>query len=105
MNMEQPIKIIETDPEKFLEDLACRKAEDLDLVTEQVAEIIREVRARGDQALSDFSRRFDYLELAPEDFRVVSVRSRWSKEDPAWPLPAAAQAAAWPHWIPVPTKV
>ncbi len=36
-----------------------------------VAEIIAEVRARGDAALADYTRRFDRFEVAPEDFRVT----------------------------------
>ncbi|MEX2408177.1 MAG: histidinol dehydrogenase, partial [Rhodovibrionaceae bacterium] len=35
-----------------------------------VAEILAEVRKRGDAALADYTRRFDRFEVAPEDFRV-----------------------------------
>ncbi len=39
-------------------------------VGEQVAAIIAEVRARGDEALIEYTRRFDRLELTPETLRV-----------------------------------
>ena len=37
---------------------------------EQVAEIIRQVRDRGDDAVLDFTERFDHAELGPEQLRV-----------------------------------
>ena len=37
---------------------------------EPVAEIIEEVRARGDEAVLEFTERFDHAELGPEELRV-----------------------------------
>jgi histidinol dehydrogenase len=39
-------------------------------VKEQVAEILAEVRRRGDEAVLDYTERFDKAELAPEQLRV-----------------------------------
>ena len=68
--MKQLIKIIEKDPEGFLDELAHRKADDLDRVLPAVAEIIQQVRNSGDKALVELTRRFDGVELSPEKFRV-----------------------------------
>jgi len=68
--MEPTIKIIEKDAEAFLDELARRKSEDLDQVAAAVAEIIGRVRRDGDRALCEFSRRFDGIELTPEEFPV-----------------------------------
>ena len=37
---------------------------------EQVAEILADVRRRGDEAVLDYTERFDKAELAPEQLRV-----------------------------------
>jgi histidinol dehydrogenase len=39
-------------------------------VKEQVAEILADVRRRGDEAVLDYTERFDKAELAPEQLRV-----------------------------------
>ena len=68
--MKQPIKIIDRNQETFLDDLARRKADDLDEVTASVAEIIQQVRRNGDRALIELSRRFDGADLTPEGLLV-----------------------------------
>jgi histidinol dehydrogenase len=47
----------------------ARRQPDLDL-TEPVARIIEAVRARGDDAVLDFTERFDHAQLAPAQLRV-----------------------------------
>lgn len=44
--------------------------EELRTVEEKVGEIARAVRLRGDEALAEFTAKFDGLELSPERFRV-----------------------------------
>ena len=68
--MKQLVKIIEKDPESFLDELAHRKADDLDRVLPAVAEILQQVRREGDKALVELTRRFDGVGLSPEKFRV-----------------------------------
>ena len=53
----------------FAAMLAAKREHAAD-VGEAVAAIIADVRARGDAALIDYSRRFDRLELSPETLRV-----------------------------------
>src|SRR5690242_13182421 len=48
-----------------------RRAEiQIDELIERVRPIIQEVRQRGDQALVEFTARFDHVQLAPERLRV-----------------------------------
>ena len=68
--MEVKIRIIENKPEAFLDELSRRKAFDLEQVSAQVAGIISRVRDEGDQAVVEFTRRFDRVSLSPEQFRV-----------------------------------
>jgi histidinol dehydrogenase len=68
--MKAKIMIVEKDPEGFLDELAARKAEDLDGVLPAVAEIIARVRRQGDKALVEYTRSFDRVEISPESFRV-----------------------------------
>ena len=60
-----------------------RRAEEGD--AERVAaEIVREVRARGDSALIEFTRRFDRVELSPETLRIGAdeIAAAASRLDP-----------------------
>jgi histidinol dehydrogenase len=88
------IKIIDKGQEAFLDELAQRKAEDLDQVVSYVANIIQQVRSDGDSALVEFSRRFDGVELAAEDFLVTEeeIEEAAGSLDPAL---KDALAAAW----------
>ena len=69
--MSGKIRIIEKDAQGFLDELAARKAEDLDGVLPVVAEIIARVRREGDNALVEYTRRFDKVDLGPGRFRVA----------------------------------
>lgn len=69
--MNEKIRIIEKDAEGFLDELAARKAEDLDEVLLAVAEITGRVRREGDKALVEYTRRFDRVEISPDRFRVA----------------------------------
>jgi len=69
--MKAKIRIVEKDPQDFLDELAARKADDLDGVLPAVAEIIAKVRRQGDKALAEYTRRFDGVKISPEGFRVA----------------------------------
>jgi len=69
--MNEKIRIIEKDAEGFLDELAARKAEDLDEVLPAVAEITGRVRREGDKALVEYTRRFDRVKISPDRFRVA----------------------------------
>src|SRR5262249_53547795 len=56
-------------PEAFAALIDQKREASLD-VSAAVAEILREVGARGDGALIDYTRRFDGVELAPEELRI-----------------------------------
>ena len=69
---------------KTLSDLARRGDADLESVEPTVREIIHQVRERGDQALHEYSVRFDGR--APESFvtrdvreRILAARARWTQ--------------------------
>ena len=67
-----PLRLDATRPdfEAAFRDFLEVKREAVPEVAETVAEILADVRARGDAALIDFTRRFDRLELKPEDLRI-----------------------------------
>ncbi len=85
--MESSLKLVEQGQERFLDELAARKAEDLDRVLEQVVAIVREVRAGGDRAVSEFTRRFDGVELPPERFRVSREELEAATVEPSLAAP------------------
>src|SRR5262252_9084175 len=58
----------------------------------RVAAIVDEVRRRGDAALVDFTKRFDGVELHPEELRVSEAE--WAHATVAPPLETALAAAA-----------
>lgn len=70
--------------ERWFQSLARAEKRDA-RVERSVAAILRQVRARGDQALCDFTRRFDGLDLAPRDLLMPSktVRSIAARADSA----------------------
>jgi histidinol dehydrogenase len=61
-----------TDPsfEQAFQALLAQKREDSPDVDATVADIIAEVRARGDAALVDLTARFDRLQLSPATLRI-----------------------------------
>ncbi len=59
-------------PARFADFLGSKREASVD-VQEQVAAIIADVRARGDAALIDFSRRFDRVDLAALGIRVAEA--------------------------------
>ncbi|MGM0584128.1 MAG: histidinol dehydrogenase [Pseudomonadota bacterium] len=64
---------LRTDAEDFeprFADLLARKRESAPEVDETVAEILADVRARGDAALIDYTARFDRQDLAPDTLAV-----------------------------------
>ncbi len=91
--MEEPVKIIDRDPEGFLDELARRKADDLDQVTASVAQIIARVRHDGDRALIEFSRRFDGVDLTAENLTVSRREVDRAVEDLDESLKEALSAA------------
>ena len=64
------------DFEQRFEALLGAKRESAVEVDEAVAAIIADVRARGDEAVSDYSRRFDRVDIEAKGLRVVSGRDR-----------------------------
>jgi histidinol dehydrogenase len=70
-----PLSLATAEPDfepRFAAFLAAKRdtEEEVDLV---VAEILADVRARGDAAVVDYTRRFDRLELAPRDLRIPAA--------------------------------
>ena len=67
-----PVFLNATDPnfETEFQTLLSAKREDSPDVDEVVADIIADVRARGDAALLEYTERFDRLTLAPETLRL-----------------------------------
>jgi histidinol dehydrogenase len=70
-----PVFLNATDPnfEAEFQTLLSAKREDSPDVDDVVADIIADVRARGDAALLEYTERFDRLTLAPETLRLSSA--------------------------------
>ena len=76
-----PMEILKIDSDAALEDAGRRlstagdpQAEGLlEERTETVGRIVQAVRERGDEAVAEFSKRFDGVELRPEDFELSSA--------------------------------
>ena len=70
-----PVFLNATDPnfEVEFQTLLSAKREDSPDVDQVVADIIADVRARGDAALLEYTERFDRLTLAPETLRLSSA--------------------------------
>ncbi len=63
-------------------------------VDEVVAQILAEVRARGDEAVLDYTRRFDRLELRPDTLRVADAEIAAAAAQVPAPLSQALALAA-----------
>ena len=76
-----PVKKGDALPEK----LAARSQLTQKDVSQVVAEIIADVRARGDEALCDYARRFDRVDLTPDQLRVTpeEIRAAYEQVDEA----------------------
>lgn len=57
--------------EDELEAISARGKMEMKEVNEAVAEILSAVRARGDEAVAEYTERFDGVKLAPENFRLT----------------------------------
>ncbi len=67
-----PLKLSTSDPsfeEDFAAFLSARREAEVD-VSETVSTILADVRQRGDEALIDYTARFDRLSLTPETLRI-----------------------------------
>ncbi len=53
------------------EKIGMRGKMDSEAVTASVADILRSVRTRGDEAVAEWTERYDRVRLRPEDFRVT----------------------------------
>ncbi|HZD00096.1 MAG TPA: histidinol dehydrogenase [Actinomycetes bacterium] len=53
-----------------IRQISTRTAADIAAVRQDVREILEDVRRRGDAAIVDYHRRYDGVELSPEDLRV-----------------------------------
>ncbi|MGE5544240.1 MAG: histidinol dehydrogenase [Bacillota bacterium] len=69
-----------------LDDFLAMVSEDLEELTRQVAEIGEEIRRRGDQALVEYTRRFDSPELTEDQLLVQSweVEEAYNQVDEAY---------------------
>lgn len=77
------INIKEGREDGFFQKLEARLAEGDMNVTRQVEDIVWDVRSRGDQALIDYTRRFDGVELDPSALRVTGdeIQRAYEKTD------------------------
>jgi histidinol dehydrogenase len=75
----------------FADLLSRRRASDVE-VEPEVAAILADVRARGDTALIELSRKFDLVELTPETFRIEAQAIEAAAVDP--PTARALRLAA-----------
>jgi histidinol dehydrogenase len=57
----------------------CRRYSPDEKLVDQVSTILSEVRKRGDRALVEFARRFDHVELAPQDLPVLKPEIQSAK--------------------------
>src|SRR5580704_1077161 len=57
----------------------CRRYSPDEKLVDQVWTILSEVRKRGDRALVEFARRFDHVELAPQDLPVLGPEIQSAK--------------------------
>jgi histidinol dehydrogenase len=57
----------------------CRRYSPDEKLVDQVSTILSEVRKRGDRALVEFARRFDHVELAPQDLPVLEPEIQSAK--------------------------
>jgi len=78
-----PVRLDIRDPgfERGFAGLLVAKREMQEDVDRAVADIIADVRARGDAALIDYSRRFDRLELTPATLRVTRDEIRAAAQE------------------------
>lgn len=67
------IKLNETTKNNLLEDLLKRSPSQYTEYETVVADIIRDVRERGDKALFEYTRRFDKAEISAENIRVTDA--------------------------------
>ncbi|WP_419760246.1 histidinol dehydrogenase [Acidisoma sp.] len=74
--------------------LLAQARETTEIVGEQVAAIIADVRARGDAALCDYTRRFDRVDVAPDRLRVTAAEIAAAKATVQPELLAALDLAA-----------
>ena len=74
--------------------LLSQARETTEIVGDQVAAIIADVRARGDAALCDYTRRFDRLDVTPERLRVTEAEIAAAKATVQPELLAALDLAA-----------
>ena len=91
-----PVFLNATDPnfEAEFQTLLSAKREDSPDVDQVVADIIADVRARGDAALLEYTERFDRLTLAPETFGYQAQKSRQKSKGCAEDRAALELAAA-----------
>lgn len=65
------VRLTQETKKNILEDLLKRSPNQYKEYTERVEEILREVRERGDEAVFEFTKRFDKAELTPATIRVT----------------------------------
>ena len=92
--MPHELATADRDFERRFADFLAAKRETQEEVDRAVAAILADVRARGDAAVLEFTRRFDRVELAPPDLRVAAEEVEAAKAAcAARELDALAEAA------------
>ncbi len=79
------IKLNAETKKNILEDLLKRSPNQYEQYADVVADILKEVRTRGDQALFEYTRRFDQAELNPNTIMVTEeeIKEAYDKIDPS----------------------
>jgi histidinol dehydrogenase len=73
-------------------EISNRAAAEIAAVRQDIREILEDVRKRGDAAIIDYHRRYDGIELSPEDFRIPEQALSDSLESVSKPLLEALRA-------------
>ena len=74
------VKLDEKSMENILADMLKRDPNNYDSYTETVQAIVEDVKERGDEALFEYTRRFDGAELSADNVRVTEAEIREAME-------------------------
>ena len=69
------VKLDEASMKNILADMLKRDPNNYDAYTETVQEIVDRVKAEGDAAVFDYTKKFDKAEINADNFRVQRQRS------------------------------
>ena len=74
------VKLDEKSMENILADMLKRDPNNYDSYTETVQAIVEDVKERGDEALFEYTRRFDGAELSADNVRVTEAEIQEAME-------------------------